>query len=103
MTGTLPSDVWVPVHLRWRSVQPGDVFVGAKARLWHVVGVSPTSGGQLSVAAGSRTDSVHVEVDPDDLIPVLIPVPERDAVELSSDVLGARLLERRTSPAPRED
>jgi hypothetical protein len=92
---------WVPVPLRWRHVIAGDTFVDRNGALWHVTRVGMTADGFAAVAA--QADAVTGSpVDPDDVIPVLIPVSERDAVELTRDQLGARLVERRTLPLPSE-
>jgi hypothetical protein len=56
----------------------------------------------LRVEAHQGHTHHSVLVDLDDVIDVLIPVPEREAVELAREVLGARLVERRTS-SPKDD
>lgn len=96
MTATLPVEVWVPVPLRWRHVIAGDVFGGADSRLWHVTKIGPTTTGGIGVVVVQADTVFGDEVDPDDVINVLVPMTERDAVELSMDELGARLVERRT-------
>lgn len=89
-----PRDAWVPVPLRWRHVVAGDAFLGKDGGLpWHVVAVE--QGRRVIVARGART--VTATVDPDDVIRVLVPVTERDAVALTREQLGARLVERRAS------
>lgn len=89
--GMTPADCWVPVPLRWRHVIPGDVIVGRDGRPWMV-----TSTGTAVTAVDGPTAATQ-PVDPDDPIPVLVPVTDRDAVELTRDQLGARLVERRTT------
>lgn len=86
--------VWVPVPLRWRHVIAGDVFVGGDRALWTVAGAVPGKHFHVEVRRGANTFTT--EIDPDDVVNVLVPVLERDAVELSMDELGARLIERRT-------
>lgn len=95
MTATLPPDVWVPVSLRWRHVIAGDVFVGSNGLTWHVTEVEPQNGGCIDITCQSGKDQFTSDVDPDDVISVLVPALERDAVELTRDQLGARLVERR--------
>ena len=97
MIDTLPPDVWVPVSIRFRYVQAGDTFVGNAAQLWHVISIKPDLS-QLRIQAHQGHTLFSVMVDPDDVIDVLTPVPERDAIELTRDALGARLIERRTAP-----
>jgi hypothetical protein len=92
---TLPPDVWVPVPLRWRHVHPGDTFVGRESRLWHVTGIGPHEA-EFRVDAVNSYTPFTAMVDPDDTINVLVPVSERDAVELCREELGARLLAGRT-------
>jgi hypothetical protein len=96
----LPPDAWVPVPLRWRYVRVGDVFFSEKTGdLWTVVeDLDPhwKIDGKITVQRGTRTFSS--KVDPDDLIQVLVPVAERDAMALAREELGARLADRRTAP-----
>lgn len=90
-------DTYVPVPIRWRHVQVGDVFVGRDKQLWYVTDIRENAGA-LTVQALLQFWSRTGDVDPDDVISVLVPVPERDAVELTREHLGARLVERRTAP-----
>jgi hypothetical protein len=101
MTAALPPDVWVPVPVRFRHVVAGDTFVGNGAKLWHVTKVTPDLA-QLRVEAHQGDTVFRVAIDPDEVVDVLTPVPERDALELTRDALGARLIERRTAP-PRNE
>lgn len=94
----LPPDAYVPVPIRWRHVVPGDVFVGRDGALWLVAGIS--AGGVADKATLVGPITYHAgpgEIDPDDTVTVLIPVSEAEAVELTREVLGARLVERRTA------
>lgn len=90
----LPADCFVPVPLRWRHVQAGDVIVGTDGRLWHVIGI--TSSGRVHAAHGAL--AVPADVDPDEVARVLVPVAERDAMTMCRDDLGARITERRAGP-----
>lgn len=99
MTAPELADCWVPVPVRWRHLAPGDVFVAPDGRLWHLVGITPERG-QLVAGAMHGEEYARRPVDPDDVIPVLVPTPERDAVELTREQLGARLVERRTTAPP---
>lgn len=96
MTPTELATSWVPVPLRWRHVVTGDVFVGKDQTLWTVAGAVPGRHFGIEVRSGANT--FKTVIDPDDVIPVLVPVAERDAVELTIEQLGARLVERRTVP-----
>lgn len=93
------SEVWVPVPLRWRHVNPGDVFLSEAScpddagTIWMVTRMEKDWGGKVTCQSGP--DVFSSEVDPDDVVDVLVPVSERDAVELSMDELGARLIARR--------
>lgn len=86
-----PADAWVPVPLRWRHVRPGDVIVGRENVLWNVWGSREAMGRWAIDAFGMAT----VYGDPDDVVNVLIPVPERDAAGAVRDELAATLVERR--------
>jgi hypothetical protein len=96
MTAPPPVDCWVPVPLRWRHVQPGDVFVGHEAQLWMVSGVGPDGARFRADVTRAYCGPTTYYVDPDEVIRVLVPVTERDAVQLCRDELGARLIAGRT-------
>ena len=93
----LPADVFVPVPLRFRHVIPGDVFLGRDGSLWAVTERGPSQRTSYGVVAVQGANQVAVDVDPDETVQVLVPVTERDAVELTRAQLGARLVERRTA------
>lgn len=88
------SEVWVPVPLRARHVITGDVFVGGDSNLWHVKDVRRHDT-YLTFYTESGQSYYPADIDPDDTVNVLVPASERDAVELTIDELGARLVERR--------
>lgn len=94
MTSDELADTWVPVPIRFRHVLPGDMFVGRDGELWRVDRTGPG----MAMTASTSINTFTSDVDPDDVIPVLVPTPERDAVELTREQLGARLIERRTAP-----
>lgn len=89
------SEVWVPVPLRWRHIIPGDVFLGGADgdMPWMIVRIEKDWGGKVTCQSGP--DVFSSEVDPDDTVNVLVPASERDAVELTIEELGARLILRR--------
>jgi len=88
----IPHDAWLPVPLCARHVLVGDVFVGKGGDLWLVSETSP------HFIARRTADQMFSapKIDPDTVIQVLVPVTERDALRLTRDELGARLIERRT-------
>ncbi len=90
---SLPPDAWVPVPVRWRHVQPGDLVL-AGATPWLITHVQDDG-----TVVGQHTfrERHHARPDPDDVAQVLVPVTEREAVELAREQLGARLVERRTT------
>jgi hypothetical protein len=93
----LPPDVWVPVPVRWRYVRSWDLIVGKNKAIWAVERIGCSYGPGLEVTAVCGPDSFTDDVDPDETVQVLIPVAERDAVELCREELGARLVEQRTA------
>lgn len=95
MTTEELAQVWVPVPLRWRHVVPGDTFLDSEGAAWHATHACPWLG-CVKVSAQYGPTVRHAEVDPDDVIDVLVPALERDAVELTREELGARLVARRT-------
>lgn len=95
MTEPLPADAFVPVPIRWRHVQPGDHFLAPDGRAWHVIGFSDERGQRVAGAVHGEQHARRA-VDPDEVIRVLVPVTERDAVQLCRDELGARLIAGRT-------
>lgn len=92
----IPADCWTPVPLRFRHVIEGDVFVGRDGALWHVERISSSYGPGVEVTVRCCAATHHADVDPDEVVHVLVPVTERDAVELTREQLGARLVQRRT-------
>lgn len=89
---------WVPVPLAWRHIGPNDVIVGKNGMPWLVL--ATLSGAALHVKI--RRDDVtewRGQVDPDETVQVLTPWPMAQAVALTRDELGARLLARRTTEA----
>lgn len=96
----LPPDAWVPVPMRYRYVIAGDVFIDPRGRLWVVNRSGGMDNGHWAVVATHADVPVRsAEVDPDDMLNVMVPVTEVDAVELTRAELGARLVGRRTEPA----
>ena len=91
----MTPDAWAPVPMRWRWVQPADVVLDPDGQPWMLTD-RPMTGG-MTVTRGAH--SYTATPDPDDTVTVLIPVAEREAVELTREQLGARLIERRNSPA----
>lgn len=89
------SDAWVPVPLRWRHVRAGDVFYSPKTEdLWTVTKIEHR-GDFLAEVRVTHNGRPHlVEMDPDATVAVLVPVPERDALRVCRDELGARLVSR---------
>lgn len=99
MSVTLPADVFVPVPLRWRHVVSGDVIVDRSGELW-IVGDNELPRGGVQVRARQGGEKYFArDVDPDDVVKVLVPVTERDALRLTRDQLGAQVVERRTQEA----
>lgn len=92
------SDAWVPVKLRVRHVCEGDFFVSAKAGdVWMVVKIESKAGRPLPTITAQRGPATHeAELDLDEILAVLVPVPERDALRVCRDELGARLAQRST-------
>jgi hypothetical protein len=96
----LPQDDLAPVPMRVRHVVAGDVFVSQRdGSRWDVT----SADGVLWCVAGCEITAEHAgrtvtsELDPDHVLDVLIPVVERDAVELLHAELGARLTGRRST------
>jgi hypothetical protein len=89
----------VPVPMRVRRVVTGDEILSERdGSRWRVTSAGEDlwrcAGRTLTVESGGR--SVTSELDPDDVLQVLVPVTERDAVELCRELLGARLTGRRS-------
>lgn len=97
MTAIDPATCWVPVPVRWRYVQPGDVFSGAAGLFW-VESISTGAGMVCAYVIGSNTGpkAKGYMLDPDELVSILVPVPERDAQRLTVEQLGAVVTGRRT-------
>lgn len=84
-------DVFLPVERAWRHLQPGDTFVGKGGALWHLASTNPGRG-TIGVVARHGGREFTVDVDPDELIPVLVQRPEHDALELLAEQLGATMI-----------
>lgn len=97
MTAIDPATCWAPVPIRWRYVQPGDVTVAEDGCLVPIVGVQ--SYGTLTITYWWRGDDAWHEPDPDAMVSVLVPIPERDAGALTVEQLGAVVIGRRTAGA----
>lgn len=97
MTTEELAQVWIPVSLRTRHVIAGDVFVGKDGGLWHVTKSGATTDGTWALVVDQGDYVTGGGMDPDDVIDVLVPALERDAVELTREELGARLVARRTT------
>lgn len=91
---------WVPVPMRWRHVQRGEVMVGSK-ELLRVIHCAPGDAGRWMVTVGAMVagpDALWAgPVDPDELVSVLVQVPERDARSLALEELAATVIGRRTT------
>lgn len=94
LDATTSPENWTPVPLRWRHVKAGDVFV-ADGRTWMVIAVSerPELGWLTSVASGADQFEA-VEVDPDEVVSVLCPAPEANALARVRDELGGSVIDR---------
>jgi hypothetical protein len=90
-------DVWVPCPARWRHMQVGEVFLGAKDRSWMVSALAVQPDGTISVVARQGQDEFQAVVDPDETIRALVPTVEREALELTRAELGAQIIERRVA------
>lgn len=97
MTAIDPATCWVPVPVRWRYVQPGDVFAGAAGLFW-VESASYGAGTVCAYVIGSNTGpkAKAYILDPDELVSILVPVPERDARSLVLEDLATHVIGRRT-------
>ena len=95
MTPAELSTYWVSVPLRARHIVAGDVVHGRDGRPWMVVAANVVQNSIVTTAQAGE-DCIEVRSDPDHTISVFVPVLERDAIELTVDQLGARVIERRS-------
>lgn len=92
------ATAYVPLPLAWRHVQAGETFIGKGGKLWHVH-ESHASTGSWWVCV-YRGPTFHARnVDPDEQVQVLTPVPMAQAMTLTKAELGARLIAVRTEGA----
>lgn len=92
----LPDDTWGPLPLRWRHARPGDVVItgaGENRTLW-VLTQAETFGRTTRTAAISGRGRHQAEVDPDAVVTVLVPLPEREALRTVREGLGAAVADR---------
>lgn len=87
----------MPVKLRVRHLTAGDVVIGKTGEPWMVTELlNHASNPSRYVTVRRGADEATAEMDLDDALKVLTRVPERDAMVLVRDELGATLIERRT-------
>jgi hypothetical protein len=108
---TVPAALhWAPVPVRWRWVPAGSVIVlrGNEGEpdgvLWRVT----FSGAEhdewrVKTAAMVGPDHWNGPVDPDSYVNVLVPVPERDGIDLVIGELDGRLAGPIGIPPEEED
>jgi hypothetical protein len=95
MTAIDPATCWVP----GRYVQAGDVTVGAEGLLpIDFVGPNPCRS-ELDILVRQDGRVMQYRADPDAMVNVLVPIPERDAGALTVEQLGAVVIGRRTAGA----
>lgn len=104
MTAIDPATCWAPVPIRWRYVQRGEVITGRAGELLRVIHSALADDGRswmVTVAQMvSGPDALWAgPVDPDEMVSVLVPIPERDAGALAVKQLGAVVIGRRTAGA----
>jgi hypothetical protein len=99
MTAIDPATCWVPVPVRWRYVQPGDVTVGLGGSLVPIVDTALNLGGVDVDYVADGFTRMATGLDPDEMVSVLVPIPERDAGALTVEQLGAVVIGRRTAGA----
>jgi hypothetical protein len=99
------ADVLVPVPTPWRYVSIGDTFRAPNGGLWQVWTVETVfRTGHLRVVAAHNgqlygTDPRNpILVDPDEQIPVLIPMPEHIALSVLRENLAAAHIAGKTRP-----
>lgn len=89
------ADVWVPIPQAWASVEHGAVFLDPRGAPWSVVAVTPGPGGPFVRARHGAQEWAGRPPTP--TVPVLVPVPERDALTVLRAELGSRITERKTA------
>jgi len=100
MTAIELTTCWAPVPIRWRYAQPGDVTVAADGVLLPILtlGLHPRAELGVVVTVPGYEEPIPVP-DPDAMVSVLVPIPERDAQRLTVEQLGAVVIGRRTAGA----
>lgn len=92
----MSSDHWAPTVLDWCAVVAGDLILSSDDRPLYVETVTidtATGAGQVRLAGHPTPYPVRADAT----VRVLVPVAERDALALTLDQLGGRIIERRTS------
>lgn len=87
---------WAPVQRRWRYIVAGDVIVvpedDGPGSLMTVVDVRFRQAGILVDYLTYGQVQQEPDVDPDELVTVLVPAVERDGMALLTDTMGARVI-----------
>lgn len=74
---------WVPTPRAWRHIPDGATFVGGDGKLWELLAKVATADGSPAVQVRcGKLEPPPVAVDPDEQVLVLVPMVERDALEL---------------------
>jgi hypothetical protein len=94
VTAIDPATCWVPVPVRWRYVQPGDVIAG-NGQLYQAASSYPSEDRSQWVIMVTPGALVQIG-DPDEMVSILVPVPERDARSLVLEDLATHVIGRRT-------
>jgi hypothetical protein len=94
---TLPADHFAPIPVRWRHVRSRDVLLvdvdDGPPECWSIGSVAEWRG-VWRVTATCGTQRHGADVDPDEVVWVLVPAAERAAFVAARSALGAELLDR---------
>lgn len=93
--------VLVPYPTPWRAVCVGDVMRAPNGELWTVLASTPRRDGRWTAAVWHPLHGQYMPgegVDRDELVPILTPMAERDALGPLVEQLGAQHIGHRLTP-----
>ncbi len=94
----VPADTWGPVPMRWELVQAGDIILGRDGTPWQVVDKTPLEGDEVLPTVQRGRDTFEKPTPGAQLVNVLIPLVDRQAVlNLREAGITGRLIERTAS------
>lgn len=89
---TTSPENWTPVPLRWRHVRAGDVVLGDTTPWMVTEAIEQLGEPLITIVSGDQTH--QEQLDPDEVVCVLCPASEANALARVRDELGGTVVDR---------